>query len=373
MTTHPTEARTFTDPRTGARVRQVTDHPSIHHHPFYYLPCMDDAMTRLFFVSHRTGRPEVWCELRATGDLQQLTDQPDLGEWSVHPSHDGRFVYYTAGQGAWRVATDTGEAECLLDFGGMAGREAGMVGAAMGTTTLSHDDRYWAVPVKIGTTFQFIVIDTQTGAYETILEAPTIGHPEFHPSDNTLLRYAGSYKERIWVVNRDGSGNRLVYQRQPLGKPNQYEWIVHETWNSDRARSREIITANWPNGCIGIDIATGAVRPVCAFNAWHPSINRQGTQMCADTTFPDIGLQLFDPRDGVGEPHTLCFPEATNEGKHWNTDHCPYDDEDYQQGNWKVYAPQHTHPHPAFSPDGRFVVFTSDRFGFAQVYEAGYQ
>jgi len=44
-------------------------------------------MTRLFFVSHRTGRPEIWCELRATGDLQQLTDQPDLGEWSVHPSH----------------------------------------------------------------------------------------------------------------------------------------------------------------------------------------------------------------------------------------------------------------------------------------------
>jgi oligogalacturonide lyase len=132
---------------------------------------------------------------------------------------------------------------------------------------------------------------------------------------------------------------------------------------------KEIITANWPRGCIGIDIDTGAVRPVCSFNAWHPSINRQGTLMCADTTFPDIGLQLFDPRDGVGEPRTLCFSEATNEGKHWNTDHCPYDDEDYKQGKWKVYAPQHTHPHPAFSPDGRFVVFTSDRSGHSQVYE----
>ncbi len=420
---HP-ESRPFTDPRTGAQVRQITDHPSIHHHPFYYLPCMDDAMTRLFFVSHRTGRPEVWCELRATGELQQLTDQPDLGEWSVHPSHDGRFVYYTASQGAWRVATDSGKAECLLDFGGLAGRAAGMVGAAMGTTTVSHDDRYWAVPVKMGKMHRFIVIDTTTGAHESILEAPTIGHPEFHPSDNTLLRYAGSYKERIWVVNRDGSGNRLVYQRQPLAKPNQYEWIVHETWNpapnlvpehsqsspalvarsrppagnrltiagdasgerdgehgsvssenSERcskvpmAPRREIITANWPNGCIGIDIDTGATRPVCSFNAWHPSINRQGTLMCTDTNFPDIGLQLFDPRDGVGEPRPLCFPEASSEGQHWDTDHCPYDDEDYQQGKWTVYAPQHTHPHPAFSPDARSVVFTSDHTGFAQVYE----
>ena len=399
MQTYPPESRTFADPRTGAEVRQVTDHPSLHHHPFYYLPCMDDAMTRLFVVSHRTGRPEIWCEIRETGELQQLTDQPDIGEWSVHPSHDGRLVYYTAGQGAWRVATDTGEAECLLDFGGLAGREAGMVGAAMGTTTVSHDDRYWAVPIKMArglsaeawakAGFHFIVIDTATGAHETILEAETIGHPEFHPSDNTLLRYAGSYKERIWVVNRDGSGNRLVYDRKPLAKPGQYEWIVHETWNpgglpiadcglpngdsltpDTRHLTPEIITASWPNGCIGIDIDSGAVRQVCSFNAWHPSINRQGTLICADTTFPDTGLQLFDPRDGVGEPRTLCFPGATKEGKHWDTDHCPYDDEDYQQGKWKVYAPQHTHPHPAFSPDGRFVVFTSDRTGCSQVYEA---
>ncbi len=399
------ESRGLSDACTGARVRQVTGHPSIHHHPFYYLPAYDDAMTRLFFVSHRTGRPEVWCEIRATGELQQLTDQPDLGEWSVHPSHDGQHVYYTAGGAGWRVSCADGKVDRLLDFSPMAGREAGMVGAAMGTTTLSHDDRYWAVPVKLGARFHFIILDIGAGAHETILETGTIGHPEFHPSDNTLLRYAGSYKQRIWVINRDGSGNRLVYDRKPLATPGQYEWIVHETWNpggmgnggwrmangrevsggtaskpatagigppltpDTRHLTPEIITANWPRGCIGIDINTGVVRLVCSFNAWHPSISRQGTVMCTDTVFPDIGLQLFDPRDGVGAPRPLCFPEATNEGKHWNTDHCPYDDEDYRQGKWKVYAPQHTHPHPAFSPDGRFVVFTSDRTGYSQVYE----
>jgi oligogalacturonide lyase len=203
-------------------------------------------------------------------------------------------------------------------------------------------------------------VDTQTGAHTVILEAPTIGHPEFHPADATLLRYAGPYHRRLWVIQRDGSGNRLIYQRRGT------EWIVHETW---RPGTRELITANWPHGCLGIDSDTGAVRRVCSFNAWHPSINRQGTLMCADTTFPDRGLQLFDPRDGVGAPRTLCLPGATNEGRHWRTDHCPYDDEDYRQGKWQVYAPQHTHPHPAFSPDGRRIVFTSDRTGTAQVYE----
>lgn len=369
--TLPAESHRFTDPGTGATVRQVTHHTSIHHHPFYYLPAYDDAMTRLFFVSHRTGRPEVWCELRSSGELQQLTNQPDLGEWSAHPSHDGRYVYYTAGTGAWRASTETGQPERLIDFSTIAAHEAGrkdsMVGAAMGTTTLSYDDRYWAVPVKVGAMYHFIVIDTRTGAYEVILERDTIGHPEFHPSDNTLLRYAGPYHSRIWVIKRDGGDNRLVYQRKPYREPHQFEWIVHETWNP--ARPAEIITARWPHGCIGVDIHSGTTRPVCGFNAWHPAINRRGSVMCADTTFPDIGLQLFDPRDGIGAPRTLCYPVATNEGKHWNTDHCPYDDEEYRQGKWKVYAPQHTHPHPAFSPDGSMIVFTSDRTGYSQVYE----
>ena len=232
----------------------------------------------------------------------------------------------------------------------------------MGTTTLSHDDRYWAVPVGVGDTSRLMIIDTKTGAHEVIHEASKIGHPQFHPADNTLLRYALGHEERIWVINRDGTGNRLAYQRDAAAR----QWIVHEMW---RPGSREIITADWPRGCIGIDIDTGKVRRVCTFNAWHPVIDPQGTRMCADTTYPDIGLQLFDCLDGVGEPRPLCLTRATNAGAHWDTDHCLYDDEDFKQGRWKVYAPQHTHPHPSFSPDGRFVVFTSDCSDHAQVYE----
>ena len=115
---------------------------------------------------------------------------------------------------------------------------------------------------------------------------------------------------------------------------------------------------------LGIDVMSGEVRQVCSFNAWHPMINRTGDLMVADTKNPDRGLQLFDPRDGVGLPRALCGTESSNEGAHWNTDHCPYDD-----GPVEVYAPQHTHPHPGFSPDGKRVVFTSDRSGVAQIYE----
>lgn len=356
-TLHPSELRSFRDEATGAQVRQLTDHPSIHHHPFYYLPAWDDAMQRLTLVSHRTGKPQLYSFLCDTGQLLQLTDRVDLNEWSIHPSHDGRFVYFTAGSGAWRVDTASFKEDRLVEFGSANIHEKGMVGAAMGTTTLSRDDRWWAVPVKLGDTARFFLIDTQSGKSDVFLERDTIGHPQFHPDDSSWLRYAGPYHSRIWTIRRDGSDNRLAYKRDAAKK----EWIVHETW---RPGTMEILTVNWPHGVIGIDVQTGIVRNVCRFNAWHPMINRRGDLMVTDTRDPDNGLQLFRVDGADNSPQPLCATKSSSAGDHWRTVHCPYDD-----GPVNVHAPQHTHPHPNFSPDGQRVAFTSDRTGHAQLYE----
>ena len=104
---YPSEAKTFQDARTGAKIRQVTEHPSIHHHPFFFIPAYDDAMRRLIFISCRTGSPQIFAEERSTGSLIQLTDRPDLGDWSVYPSHDGSAVFFTAGTSGWRLDLET--------------------------------------------------------------------------------------------------------------------------------------------------------------------------------------------------------------------------------------------------------------------------
>lgn len=356
--TYPSEATTRIDSKTGIAIRQVTSHPSVQHHPFYYLPAYDDAMQWLFFVSHRTGNPQIFTEERESKKLIQLTDRQDLNEWSVHPAHDGTHIYFTAGARALRLSLETLKEEVMADFGDSPMREKGMVGAAMGTTTLSRDDKWWAVPVKIGEeASQLKIIETGTGRVETILERDTIGHPQFHPDDSSLLRYAGPFYERMWIIQRDGSNNHLVYKRDTSKK----EWIVHETWMPGR---RELLTTCWPHGVIGVHVDSGEVRRVASFNIWHPMVDRAGTRMVTDTRNPDIGLRIFDPRIEQGDSQELCYPEASNAGEHWNTDHCPYDD-----GPVQVYAPQHTHPHPNFSPDGRQIVFTTDRTGHAQVCE----
>lgn len=353
---YPSESIYFHDKRTGVRIRQITNHPSIHHHPFFMIPAYDRAMKHLYFVSQRTGGPQLFMEVRATGELVQMTERDDLSEWSFHPSQDGKYVYFTAGTGAWRIDTSTLEEEQLADFGNAQLKEGGMVAAGMGTTTLSRDDRWWAVKYNAGDQACLAIIDTEKSLWETILQRDSIAHMQFCPDDSNLLFYAGPLTDRVWVIHRDGSHNRRLYKRNAEKK----EWITHESWIP---KTRELAFVDWPHGIRCVHVDTGKERRIASFNAWHAICDPTGTRMVADTNFPDIGIQLFDPLNGVGKPETLCYPEASSMGEHWAG---PFP---YENGPVQVYAPQHTHPHPSFSMDGRLIVYTSDVTGHAQLYE----
>jgi len=348
----PGEGRMLTDATSGRRLRQVTNHPSIHHHPFFFVPAYDRAGKRLIFISHRTGTPQLFYEDRASGHFVQVTNRPDLAEWSIYPSPDGLFVYFTAGTGAWKVDLDTFEETQLADFGAVEMREKGMVGAAMGTTALSANGDWWAIPVKSGKFARFVVVDTRTGRNSVILERDTIGHPQFCPDDDNVILYAGPLTDRVWTVARDGANNRRMYERE-----DRMQWVTHEVWLPGR---RAIAFVDWPRGMRLIDIDTGRAEWLHRFPAWHAAPDPTGTRFVCDTNFPDRGLHIV-PLDGA--PEFLYASDATSEGAHW-AHPFPYND-----GPVAVEARQHTHPHPRFSPDGTRVVFSSDRTGFAQIYE----
>lgn len=350
----PAESRWLRDEVTGARIRQITSHASIHHQPFFLVPAYDDAMRWTLFTSERRGRPQIFVEERASGELVQLTDRNDISDFSLYPAHSGEWIYFTAGHGGWRVHTTTFEEELLIDLAGYGLKDAGMVAAAMGTTALSACDRHWAIRFRDGDQACIAVVDVETGAWDVILRRDDVSHMQFCPDDSELLFYAGPLKDRVWVVQRDGTRNRRLYQRAPG------EWITHEAWIPG---TREVGFVNWPHGMRAVHVDTGQVRQVTGFNAWHAIAAPDGQRMVADTNFPDIGLQTFDPLDGRGEPTTVCLPRASSLGEHW-AGPFPYED-----GPIAVYAPQHTHPHPSFSPDGRHIIYTSDVTGMAQVYE----
>ena len=353
---YSSEERFHLDERSGLRLRQVTDHPSTHHQPFFFVPAYDRQMMNLFFISFRTGAAQIFCEQHSDKTLKQLTDRDDLHEWSVYPSRNGRFVFFTAGNGAWRLDLETLKEEELVNFGDAPVLQEGMVGTSMGTTALSWDDRFWAVPVKWGHGFRFYVIDTQSGDFTIALEQGQIGHPQFCPDDNDRILYIAGMIERVWVVSRDGSYNKRIYSRNE----EKNEWITHESWLPGTG---EITFVDWPHAVRAIHAETGQQRTISRFNAWHAMANWDGSRMVADTNFPDIGLHLFDPRQSDAEHMLVCYPQASSIGAHWAH---PFP---YADGPVKVYAPQHTHPHPSFSPDDRRLVFTSDRTGESQIYE----
>ena len=341
----------------NARTREVTAPGALHHHPYFYVPAYDDAMHWLFFVSHASGAPQVCAELRAERRIIQITNSGDLNEWSVHPAHDGRFVYYSSGSKLCRVSMDTFEEEVIADFHGSSMRSAAMVGPGMGVLSVSRDDQWIALPTCPDSGSRLYAINTTTGKSECIAEGPSIFHPQFHPEDSSLIRYSGPHHSRMWVVNRDGSGHRMYYQRDALRK----EWAVHESWIPG---TRDVLAVDWPHGVFRVSIDDGERTEIAPFNAWHPVTDRSGRRIVADTLHPDRGICILDFTKSAASFRSLCESNATSRGDHWNNDHCPYDD-----GPINVFAPQHTHPHPSFSPDGRFVVFTTDRSGAATVVE----
>ena len=349
----PREDASLVDPRSGRSVRQVTSHESIHHHPFFFVPAYDEQMQRLVFISHRTGTPQIFFEERRSGKLVQATDRPDLAEWSIYPSPDGRYVYFVAGTSAWRIELDTFREEQLANFGDVEMREKGMVGASMGTTALSHNGRWWAIPVKAGKISRFVLIDTESKSSSVFLERDTIGHPQFCPDDDDLILYAGPLTDRVWITDRSGTKNRRAYRRE-----DRMQWVTHEVWIPGK---RTIAFVDWPRGMRVLDMESGEASWLTSFPAWHAAPDRAGRFVC-DTNFPDIGLHMFS-LEGGQPPEFLCASEATSEGKHWGGPF-PYND-----GPMQVEARQHTHPHPRFSPDGKRVLFTSDRTGHSQLYE----
>ena len=345
------ESRLVTDPDTGRALRQVTDAPCVNHHPFFLCPARDPSGRYLYFVSWRTGVPQLYAEDSREGCILRLTDEPGLDEWSVHPAGDG--VYFLA-HGDAMVARPDGTVETLLSAREVLARFGGALGE--GVTALTRDGSRWAVRLRREEGFGILVWERSSNAWSLVYTGPMVAQLQFCPDDNDLLFLAGPLTDRVWTLDLRTRTPRRLYARNAAAR----QWITHESWLPGR---RELCLVDWPHGLLAVHADTGEVRRVADFNAWHAIANDQGTMMAADTNFPDTGLWLLDPREEHAQPRLLCCPHASCMGEHW-AHPFPYD-----HGPIRVNAPQHTHPHPRFAPDGRSVIFTSDRTGHAQVYE----
>jgi oligogalacturonide lyase len=189
------------------------------------------------------------------------------------------------------------------------------------------------------------------------LERDTIGHPQFCPDDDDLILYAGPLTDRVWLTDRSGAKNRRLYQREDRcsGSPTRF-WVPGR---------RTVAFVDWPRGMRMIDVDRGVIRQLTYSPAWHAAPDDAGERFVCDTNCPDRGLHYVrGRRRSCRRSRNRCASaRLPPKGKHW-AGPFPYND-----GPSRSKPRSTPIPIQGSQPDGSRVVFTSDKTGYAQIYE----
>lgn len=347
------------------RPRRITRGNTIHHHFYFTNSSWSSDSKTLYFVGYDGPNPNLFAADLSSGDpprIERLTDRKDINPFSAAADDQDERIYFTGGRSLFALSLKDGSIEEIARF----------PHGLPSNCTVSGDGRWVATSVRSDGFHRLVAVDTQSGDVSTVVEAPrAIGHVQFSRTKPYRILYSGPPEQRIWMVNLDGTDDRLLYKQDPDA------WIVHESWLG----SDKVIFTHWPHALMGIDVNSGEVWEAARVNAWHACADRSGNAIVFDTVHPDRGLQLFDVKRGVWQ--TLCEPRSSNLGYQWRgttpAPGAPADPSIFRDVlpgmepaaldlSESAYGPQWTHPHPAFSPNGRYVVYTSDAEGFPHVY-----
>jgi WD40 repeat protein len=361
----PAESRSFQDERTGARIVQLTTCPSIHHHLYFLTSSFTPDERAVIVASYRSGAVNFYKIGFPGGEMLQLTDEPGIHGYSGVISPDGTELFYTAGGYVRAVHLETLATHTLAEY----------PGGQLGELSLSADRAVLVAAMKRGGLSCITLTRTDGAGGLPIFECPrTIIHPQFHPSDPALIEYAQDPAPRMWTIRRDGTGNTCLHEHD------NDEFIVHETFLG--RQGEDLVFVVWPYALKRMHLPTRTISTIAPFNAWHIASNAAGDTVLCDTVHPDRGLLLVDV--ATGACRTICHPRSSCGGSQWKKDRYAVAEdwkaaaavEKAQSLSWMemkvdtVYGPQWTHPHPSYSPTERWVVYTSDVSGHAQVYAA---
>jgi oligogalacturonide lyase len=198
-----------------------------------------------------------------------------------------------------------------------------------------------------------------------------VNHLLFSPTDPTLLMYCheGMWQkvDRIWLIHTDGTGNQLIHKRTMA-----MEIAGHEFWGLDG----KTIWYDWqyPKGedffVASYNLETHKrVAYHLQRNEWSIHFNlTQGLDMfCGDGG--DSG-QVAEAPDGqwieLFRPHMIGNTEGALNGPDF-----------FQPGVFKsehlvnmAHQNYRAEPNPRFSPDKKYVFFTSNMFGRSYIFAA---
>lgn len=312
----------------------------------------------MFFISYRTGVPQLFKTSLTTGTERQLTSGAAIHPFSAALHPGGEHLVVTRGGGLWAIERVTLAERRICDW----------PGAELGESSISGDGEWLTAAYKRGVECGLAVGRWNGSGWRTVAFPRTVIHPQFHPLEPEWIEFAGDPAPRMHRVRRDGTGMECLYQHC------NDEFIVHETFLRS---SGDLVYTVWPRALCRMDWTTRERRTIVEYNAWHIAPDRAGERVLCDTNHPDEGLQIIDV--ATGARRQLCRSDSSNQGTQWRKS-CYAVAADFADArknlSWMenagdtVYGPQWTHPHPSWSMEEDQVAFASDRTGVTQVYVA---
>jgi oligogalacturonide lyase len=375
---YPPEWRDYPDPLTGRWVRQLTNSSAEDYHLYFYNPSVTADSNYLIFISERSGVSNLFRMDLQSGEIVQLTDtRPVRAEYwpfteavkgvgSCLPAigNHSQEVFYFEGTNLFAVEIESLKQRQLLSL--PSDRRPSMLqsnGETLVFATwdealfMEHSQRAYAgekFPDEHffqETTSTIMRVDAVTGRAEEILckEKFWINHVHLNPQNRDLILFCHEYSgrpDRMWLLDIPTG------HYEPIPGQGADEWYEHEFWSSDGQRV-----------CFHGGLLNDSTQGFCGWcspdganyvKAYHSTSGRAYAHY---NLHPDGKTMVTD-----GEARPGCISRVSLQGGRQVFEVlCRHDS--YTFGD-----DQRCHPHPSFTPDGRQVIFTSNRTGSSNVY-----
>jgi oligogalacturonide lyase len=358
----PCEWQVFEDPVSHVEIRQLTSHLGHSHHLYFTNPGWFASGRRMLFGSDRENRSNLFSIDLETGAIVQMTDlaPTDVGRGvgflatSVNPTRDEAYFWYGREMLAidlasletrtlWSVpdgfrpsmlnCTADGRFVCAAVFEDLSARFR----IDYGRGYIGFPETWEAHPLS-----RVVRVGTDGSGGETVWEEQSwIGHVNTSPTQPNLLTFChegpwNKVDNRIWGLDLDTCEPWKIRPREGD------ESIGHEYWLADGVHVA--YHGAWPDGrkCFG------RIR--------HDNTDRFEADFPHQTGH--MHSNEFDLVVGDGSPYVRLWQWTGEafEGPRILAEH---------RSSMHI---QKVHVHPRFSPDGKSVVYTSDRSGYGNVY-----
>jgi len=358
----PLERRTYTDPASGVTVTQLTDYKGHSHHFYFTNPGWYDHGRRLLISSDRNNRTNLFGVDLVSGAIEQLTDlepvppprETEFFKACVNPLrdevyfwHDTRLLALDLVSRQTRMLYEADPAfvvhmtNCSADgaqlYFGMYEDLSSRFRVDLQRGYIGFRETWEAHPLS-----RVVGVATDGSSSRVVFEERCwIGHVNTSPTDPRCLTFCHEgpwdcVDHRIWGL--DTLSGRVWKIRPTTGR----EVVGHEYWYADGMRLGYHGRNADGKPMLGHIRSDGSAAHETAFPGQTGHIHSHDERLIVG----DGGnvIRLWELRDGeyLG-PRLLCRHDS-------------------------AMRIQQTHPHPRISPDGTYVVFSSDRTGYGNVY-----